>query len=233
MPLTNNQLQAMGISGVSGFSVDPTLAFPSVQIYPSAQYLTKESGRYFGNAASPTSYDLDPYFYPQSTDFSILAKDTPDQSTDYNLKKSPFRDHARTMGIRGPVFLSGWGYSVQGLPVPSAEGVKPSGAYEFHENVSTQRQLWKTGPVDLRWHDKRKVWVGGHEMLEGYLQGELDGISTAKMKVLRLVESGSLKNNIEETITVTSRDPSLAASSGTYCMVVDINYEWRPVWVGC
>jgi hypothetical protein len=233
VPLSPQQLQAAGLSGVQSVSIDPTLAFPSVQIYPSAQYINKESGRYFGNAASPTSYDLDPYFYHSDNDFFTLAKDTPDQSTDYNLRKNPAQDNARAIGLRGPMFLSGWGYSVQGLPVPNASGTKPSGEYEFHQKASLERQRWKTGPVDLRWHDKRKVWVGGHEMLEGYLQSELDGISTAKMKVLRLVEGGSLKNNVEETITVTSRDPSLAASSGTYCMVVDINYEWRPIWVGC
>jgi len=36
-----------------------------------------------------------------------------------------------------------------------------------------------------------------------------------------------------EFITITNRDRSLSASAGTYVMAIDINYEWRPIYVGC
>lgn len=234
MSLTPQQRQAMSVpSGFSG-SVDPMAIFPSVEIYPSSQYATKESGRYYGGAVSPTSYDLDPYFYFNANDFSVVAKDVPNVGTgkNYNIKKDPIQNQVRTMGFKGPMLLSGWGYDVCGLPVPNASG-QTSGEYSFHEKTAEERQRWKTGPVDLRWHGKRKTWVGGHEILEGRLIEDLDGEGTAKMQVFRKIEDGEFENLYDEVLTVTSRDPSLTASSGTYCMVVDINYEWRPIWVGC
>lgn len=232
MSLTPQQRQAMSVpSGFSG-SVDPMAIFPSVEIYPSSQYATKESGRYYGGAVSPTSYDLDPYFYFNANDFSVVAKDVPDTGKNYNIKKDPIQNQVRTMGFKGPMLLSGWGYDVCGLPVPNASG-QTSGEYSFHEKTAEERQRWKTGPVDLRWHGKRKTWVGGHEILEGRLVEDLNGEGTAKMQVFRKIEDGELDNLYDEVLTVTSRDPSLSASSGTYCMVVDINYEWRPIWIGC
>ena len=249
MSLSRRQKEAMGIpSGYAG-TIDPTSIFPSVEIYPSSLYLNKESGRYYGQAVCPTSYDLDPYFYFSTNDFSVVAKDIPATGKNYNIKKDPLVNQVRTMGLRGPMIFSGWGYDVCGLPVPNASGslipsgtgtmVMPSGEYSFHEKASTERHRWKTGPVDLRWHNKRKTWVGGHEMLEGYLIEDLDApsdndsFSLAKMKIFRKTTPDGLENRDDETLTITNRDSSLSASSGTYCMVVDINYEWRPVWVGC
>ena len=37
----------------------------------------------------------------------------------------------------------------------------------------------------------------------------------------------------DEYLEVTNIDPSLSAASGTYIIVADINYEWRPVWASC
>lgn len=219
-------------SGQMPLSVDPTLAFPSVQTYPSSIYQTKEFGKYYGGCVSPTSQDLDPYFHFPSSDYSVVIKDTTLNSNNMNVQKSAPVNQVRTMGLKGPMYLSGWGYDSAGLPVPNNEP-NPSGKYQFHPQTSVRRSLWPTGPIDLRWHDKRKVWMGGHEMLEGYLQGDLDGIGEVHMKVCRPTSSGTLTTDLNEIITVKSMDPSLSAPSGTYCMVVDINYEWRPVWVGC
>ena len=216
-------------------SIDPTLLFPSVQIYPSGTYLPKESGKFFGKSISPTSFDLDPYFYFSTNDYGLVAKDGKSNSKNINTKKEPVKDHVRTMGLKGPMYYSGWGYDVQGLPVPNASGLNSSGIYAFHPSTPVERKLWKTGPVDLRWHDKRKVWVGGNEVLEGYLDEDLKAPSKAtdptkaRMQVMRT----DMKNSTSEYIWVTNRDKSLTASKGAYIMVIDINYQWRPIWVEC
>lgn len=262
-------------------SIDPTLLYPSIQIYPSSNYYSKESGKFFGRSASPTSFDLDPYFYFTTNDYGLVAKDGRVNSTNINVRKDGIKDHVRTMGLKGPIYYSGWGYDSRGLPVPNASdtviqtgvnskgeplyGADPRGSYKFNQKTSVERKLWKTGPVDLRWHDKRKVWVGGQEMLEGYLLDNLNapssisGVTTARMSVFRIAASGGpLKgesmlispasglynqNGVQtgvvpakygpEFITISNRDPSLSASSGAYCMAVDINYEWRPIYIGC
>lgn len=234
-----NQRKSANIPANFQGSVDPISMYPSMEIYPSGSYTGKESGRYFGNSASPTSFDLDPYFYFTTNDFNLVAKDSKSNTKNVNVKKDSIKNHVRTMGLKGPMLLSGWGYDVRGLPVPNSSGLIPSGEYQFHPKASTQRGFWKTGPIDLRWHGKKKTWVAGHEMLEGYLLSDLSApgdnssSTTAKMSVLRVATNGGLQNKINEHITITNRDSSLSAVSGAYCIALDINYEWRPIYIGC
>ena len=61
------------------------------------------------------------------------------------------------MGLRGPLVVVGWGYDVDGLPVPS----DPNDETKFLNNHKKRQDLWKAGPVDLRWDDDKKVWVAG------------------------------------------------------------------------
>ena len=63
----------------------------------------------------------------------------------------------RSVGLRGPLIVGGWAYTLTNRRVPSEE--------EFGEN----RNLWKTGPVDLRWDEQRKVYttLGGTPFLDG------------------------------------------------------------------
>jgi hypothetical protein len=63
-------------------------------------------------------------------------------------------DSIRSMGFKAPVILTGWGYNTDGQPVPASSGdpdVFASGAFR-------DPTLWKTGPLDVRWDDERKVW---------------------------------------------------------------------------
>lgn len=62
----------------------------------------------------------------------------------------------RGVGLRSPIILTGWGYDVNNLPVPARSG----NPQYFHEHASWNTQLWKSGPVDLRWDDQRGVWTG-------------------------------------------------------------------------
>ena len=60
----------------------------------------------------------------------------------------------RAVSFRAPLVLSGWGYDTDGNPVPSSGG-------QLHPEANWNPNIWKTGPVDLRWDDARKVWTGG------------------------------------------------------------------------
>lgn len=224
-------------------TINPTGDFPCFAIAP-VQDTGVVSGVFYNKNVTPTSYDLDPYFKFEKTDFQCVVKDTRDATKDINITKDPIKSFVKTMGLRGPLLFSGWGYDVAGLPVPNnATGVAtngfPSGEWSFHKNTSVDRALWKTGPIDLRWHDQRKVWVGGHEILEGFLMEDVSQGGQAQMKVYRRSASGpNIANNSEEAtkneyITVNILDSNVSASSGAYIMVVDINYEWRPIWISC
>ena len=104
------------------------------------------------------------------------------QNTDYANQA------ARPIGLRGPMVVSGWGYDIDGRPVPNAKYDADrrvpysSGGGGDVDNVGLPVELqhsktrahlnflphhlqrtdsWKRGPVDLRWDRERKVWGGG------------------------------------------------------------------------
>jgi len=65
------------------------------------------------------------------------------------------RSGIRSVGFKAPMVLTGWGYDINNLPVPSQSG----NPQRFHPNASWNMNLWKSGPVDLRWDEQRGVWA--------------------------------------------------------------------------
>lgn len=64
----------------------------------------------------------------------------------------------RAVGFKAPMVLTGWGYDLNGNPVPADTG----DTTKFHPESSWNLHLWKSGPVDLRWDETRGVWTGGN-----------------------------------------------------------------------
>lgn len=63
-----------------------------------------------------------------------------------------------SIGQKLPMIGVGFGYDIDGNPVPADTG----DATAFHPDAFWDPNLWKAGPIDLRWDDSRKVWVGGN-----------------------------------------------------------------------
>lgn len=61
----------------------------------------------------------------------------------------------RSVSLKAPLVLTGWGYDTNGSPVPSGS------ASGFHPEAFRNPNLWKSGPLDTRWDDTRKVWTAG------------------------------------------------------------------------
>lgn len=59
----------------------------------------------------------------------------------------------RALGLRLPAVGVGWGYDLNGLPVPSGTGVNG-----FREDYLYNMEHWKAGPIDLRWDEGKKIW---------------------------------------------------------------------------
>lgn len=60
----------------------------------------------------------------------------------------------RSMAFRAPLVLAGWGYDMDGQPVPRLE---PSGG-PWIDDFWRRPDQWKVGPLDVRWDNARKVW---------------------------------------------------------------------------
>lgn len=217
-----------------------------------------ESAIRFSDGVGPSANDLDPYFSKavyngdqdemiNSVDFVSAVNGSQNSyvPSDFNLSKSREAggiDEVRTVGLRGPILLSGWGYDIAGNPTPSSD----------HENFSSasikDRTYWNTGPVNLLWDHERKVWSGGLEMLCGVLTGPITKATSATSPSVFTVKILRKKSQVNEkgpgalsfsgeTITCYNRDPSLEQElvddQDVFVMIVRMNYEWMPFWVGC
>ena len=133
----------------------------------------------------PYSEDLDPYFYTggnkEATDTKPIiegktdintvhntskAKESAGEAGDLNVRKNDTIDQVRTVGLKGPILLSSWGYDMGGKPVP-AKSEDGDDSFRFKPFFAAQRSTWKTGPVHLLWDEERQVWTGGLPMLMG------------------------------------------------------------------
>ena len=81
----------------------------------------------------------------------------------------PYRDDYRFFGLRGPMVMQGWGYRIDGKPVPNKADEEVSaivGVYtdedledQFMDDWLKKSDTWPVGPIDLRWDNHRGVWV--------------------------------------------------------------------------
>ncbi len=214
--------------------------------------LEDEKDGIFTIGVCPSSRDLDPYFSEmvygdagtmiENSEFHSVVNDSNGVTLDFQVRKANELsriDHVRSLGLRGPVLLSGWGFDVANNPVPNNGDIA-----EFSSDGVTDRSQWKTGPVNLMWDDERKIWSGGLEILSGILDTAITAPSsplsptTFDVRLLRKTSEDKGEGALEEsgeTVTCYNRDPSLSQASGdnVFCMIIRINYEWTPLWIGC
>ena len=79
-----------------------------------------------------------------------------DRSIDIEIDRFQEGDTIRAAALRGPLLLAGWGYDLQGKPVPNEQPDDPNNRFEEHWLHKTNN--WKVGPIDLRWDEERGVW---------------------------------------------------------------------------
>jgi len=75
----------------------------------------------------------------------------------------------RALALRGPLLMQGWGYDLDGFPVPNAadtQSAAETGTFtdsslenKFLDNHLRNPKTWPVGPVDLRWDRDRAVWT--------------------------------------------------------------------------
>ena len=112
-----------------------------------------------------------------------------DGQKDLNIRKVDRSaiDSVQVTHFRGPLIMSGWGFDLGDRPVPIGND-----ASSFDDNVVNDRSKWKSGPVDLKWDDERKVWSTGPQVVCGVASSPITPAtspcdpSTFTMKVLRM-----------------------------------------------
>jgi len=79
--------------------------------------------------------------------------------TNLNIR-TPSDDYGtdyRSIALRGPLVIVGWGYDIHDKPVPNSDPESPT--MDFEDDFLRKPHKWKAGPVDLRWDEDRGMWV--------------------------------------------------------------------------
>lgn len=199
----------------------------------------------------PANGDLNPYFpatnnqgalynhASKDTDFQISVFNT---NTGYDLqdpKNNNVSEVRTTASFRYPMLLNGWGYTLDGAPIPCDTADRR----KFHPNAAKNRSLWKNGPLQLMWDEELEVWAGGLQILEGILETSITAPATPEnytnfnIKVYRkgFGPNEAWFNHDNQSLVCFNRDPSLSVQNpgNVYVQVIRINYEWRPLYIGC
>lgn len=94
-----------------------------------------------------------------SSDFSIIVNGQ-EPGSNYITKYEEFdSDNARLFGLRMPMIGVGWGYDTDDKPVPNSNPASPGSS--FVDGYRNRADLWKAGPIDIRWHNEKKMWIAG------------------------------------------------------------------------
>ncbi len=106
---------------------------------------------------------LNPFQTPNDIEFYTWGSTYIDVNA-YSGRAVPDENNTRALALRGPLVVSGWGFSLDGSPVPSG------GDGNFVEGCLQRSNLWPTGPVDLLFDKARGVWTS-HDLLIGSITG--------------------------------------------------------------
>lgn len=123
-------------------------------------------------AAFPTINDLNPYSGWHDINVVIRGSSLPSNLATSRDTLYGYETDYRSMALRGPILIAGWGFDTNSNPVPSKEqlivssGINSSGNWivssgyqtQFVDDYRKRQDLWKVGPLDTRWNNDRKVW---------------------------------------------------------------------------
>lgn len=158
--------------------------------------------------------------------------------TNQNLiNSSGFPEDLRPMALRGPLVIQGWGYDLNGKPIPNkadSAGAAQSGTFvssslqdTFLDNWIQKRETWPVAPVDLRYDRLRKVWTipNGFRIIQA--SGNISsGVGEATALNMGTVYdgSGSGVSDAKIQVTVPSWHDGVSGSFFTFYDTRDCTY---------
>ena len=123
----------------------------------------------FKMAADPQHSDTSSDTYDGQVIFNGSTSTTQNLVSKVHLQGGSFPTDLRPVAIRGPIVIQGWGYDLNGKPIPnkvdSASSAR-AGTFQdsnlkdkFLDNHMLKRETWPVAPLDVRYDRKRQVWT--------------------------------------------------------------------------
>ena len=197
-------------------------------------------------AINDISY-LDPYAYPSKakhdanqnaatnyTDVGIIAHGSVPPGImhlqAYVDAGKDFPEHLRMMARKGPMLLHGWGYDIDGKPIPNKKDTETAAsggvfeadglADEFLSHYLRKPHTWPVGPIDLRFDRARGVWTQPiqYKIIQAHAKDEAIPAGESKDNV-KVLDMGTTANPVYDA----AGNAINSATSGT----IDVE---NPTW---
>ena len=145
--------------------------------------ITSRTANPFMTVSEAQNYaDVKTTFLPGNDARTLVYGQTPPSDGLKPLTEEP--EGIRPIGVKGPVVIVGWGYDIQGSPVPA----EPNDPCKFADDWLVRPDIWKAGPLDVRWDECKKMWVPPpveekkqrNIIVYAKLEGDLDPLGTQK-----------------------------------------------------
>jgi len=168
---------------------------------------------------SLTLFDMDPF--QDGHDAAIAAQGT-EMSWEVYSQDGPA--NLRPMCLKGPMVVCGWGHN---LAAASGSPTDPQSPEDFlGSNFLRSPKDWKTGPVDLLWDDKRKVWTS-HGHFAGTIDKDIDSKKSGTMTIFSDIDIESswkikVHNFFSSDITVGDEPVRVHAQYNPYFNKIEI-----------
>lgn len=137
-------------------------------------------------------------------DIEILTRgNSLDDIEDLSIRKDDYGSGPfRGVGLRAPLVLVGWGFDLNGKPVPNENEETPTD--NFATDYLRKPQTWKAGPLDVRWDEDRGVWsaAGGTALIKARLDSTLTFRSSASAHIYKWNAEDQEDQEEGNTITV-------------------------------
>ena len=139
-----------------------------------------------------------------------------------------FPTDIRPIALRGPLVIQGWGYDLNGKPIPNKEDDESDargGTFksdelkdEFLDDWIQKRETWPVAPVDLRYDRDRKVWTipNTFRIIQVSGSGEIAPGASAECDPLNIntVYNSAGTEVAQPKVTVTNPSWNTAVASG-------------------
>ncbi len=181
-------------------------------------------------------------------DFEVLGRNNADSTGLVNQASNGTNQYSndyRTMGLRGPLVIKGWGYDVYGNPMPNKidnDSFARNGIYSFphphdigFQNVDDKKFLaghlqkphtWMVAPVDLRMDRGRGVWVDGNQTV--FMQVVSGDIEHGRFGKARIAYADNMLGYHMDYLTWSTNPPGSYPSGTLYDLY---NFDQK-IWDG-
>lgn len=150
-----------------------------------------------------------------------------------------YGDKYRAIALKGPLVIAGWGYDIDGYPVPNKNSSYPTSRdMEFAQDWLSKPQTWKAGTVDLRWDELRGMWVSppGFKIVRATLAEDLiptayGGSGKASGSLDESRQTGTIYINDYLGQPINNGSKVVAYFDPDTCEYIVLNSQYRPLCV--